>query len=84
MPVHAAAPGPPLPSSPSLVLLLGMEPAAFCSQECFKGSWTEHKKVHKPSALDGWHYCTRPDFKWPGDLRPARINGAPHCCLIFW
>ena len=57
--------------------------AAFCSQECFKSSWTEHKKVHKPSALEGWHYCTRrgqgralnqPDFKWTGDLRPARIG----------
>ncbi|KAI7837907.1 hypothetical protein COHA_008288 [Chlorella ohadii] len=64
---------------------LGLEKdlAAFCSQECFKGSWTEHKKLHKPSATEGWHYCTRrgqgrslnmPDFKWTGDLRPARIG----------
>jgi methionyl aminopeptidase len=72
-----------LPSPPSLELNLEKDLAAFCSQECFKGSWTVHKKVHKPSALDGWHYCTRrgqgralnqPDFKWTGDLRPARIG----------
>jgi methionyl aminopeptidase len=67
----------------SLELGLEKDLAAFCSQECFKGSWTEHKKLHKPSAIEGWHYCTRrgqgrslnmPDFKWTGDLRPARIG----------
>jgi methionyl aminopeptidase len=26
---------------------LGLVPALFCSQECFKASWAEHKKVHK-------------------------------------
>lgn len=66
----------------SLELNLERDLAAFCSQDCFKASWTEHKKVHKPSATHGWHYCTRhgqgrslnmPDFKWTGDLRPARI-----------
>ncbi|KAI3432398.1 hypothetical protein D9Q98_003954 [Chlorella vulgaris] len=65
-----------------LELNLERDLAAFCSQDCFKASWTEHKKVHKPSATHGWHYCTRhgqgrslnmPDFKWTGDLRPARI-----------
>lgn len=43
----------------SLELGLEKDLAAFCSQECFKGSWTEHKKLHKPSATEGWHYCTR-------------------------
>jgi len=66
-----------------LELDLEKDLAAFCSQECFKSSWAQHKKLHKPSAVDGWHYCTRrgqgrslnmPDFKWTGDLRPARIG----------
>ena len=75
--------GHPLARPRSLELNLERDLAAFCSQECFKGSWAEHKKLHKPSAVDGWHYCTRrgqgrslnmPDFKWTGDLRPARIG----------
>jgi methionyl aminopeptidase len=61
--------------------------AAFCSQDCFKASWAEHKKLHKPSTSEGWHYCTRrgqgrslniPEFKWTGDLRPARIGPMRH------
>jgi hypothetical protein len=31
----------------SLELNLEKDLAAFCSQECFKASWTEHKKLHK-------------------------------------
>ncbi|KAL4434793.1 hypothetical protein ABPG77_005320 [Micractinium sp. CCAP 211/92] len=66
-----------------LELNLEKDLAAFCSQDCFKESWAQHKKLHKPSATEGWHYCTRrgagrslnmPDFKWTGDLRPARIG----------
>ncbi len=51
----------PIPCSSHTSMELGLEKdlAAFCSQECFKGSWTEHKKLHKPSATEGWHYCTR-------------------------
>ena len=61
---------------------LEREFSAFCSQECFKAGWTEHKQVHKPG-ITGWHYCTRrgegralmmPDFKWTGTLRPNRIG----------
>eukprot|EP00887_Chlorella_sp_A99_P002173 scaffold21.g2173.t1 len=67
-----------------LELGLEQEFAAFCSQECFKAAWTEHKQLHKPS-LSGWHYCTRrgagralymPVFAWTGPLRPARIGPA--------
>lgn len=65
-------------------LELGLERdfSAYCSQECFKESWGEHKQMHKPS-INGWHYCTRrgqgralnmPDFKWTGTLRPHRIG----------
>lgn len=65
-----------------LELHLERDLAAYCSQDCFKESWAEHKKLHKPS-INGWHYCTRrgqgrslnmPEFKWTGSLRPARIG----------
>lgn len=74
------------PPAHSLELNLERDLAAFCSQDCFKASWAEHKKLHKPS-IEGWHYCTRrgqgralnmPDFKWTGDLRPARIGPMRH------
>ena len=26
---------------------LGIPPSRFCSQECFKNNWTEHKEIHK-------------------------------------
>jgi len=66
-----------------LELCLEKDLASFCSQECFKTSWTEHKRLHKPSATEGWHYCTHrgvgrslvmPEFKWTGNLRPWRIS----------
>ncbi|KAK9814651.1 hypothetical protein WJX72_009256 [[Myrmecia] bisecta] len=54
----------------------------FCSQDCFKQAWPEHKQVHKPPP-DAWLYCTkrgkarsnsRPDFEWTGALRPDVIS----------
>jgi methionyl aminopeptidase len=65
-----------------LELKLEKDLAAFCSQECFKAAWADHKQLHKPST-EGWHYCTRrgqgrslnrPDFHWTGALRPHRIG----------
>jgi len=65
-----------------LELGLEREFSAYCSQECFKEAWSEHKQLHKPS-INGWHYCTRrgqgralnmPDYKWTGTLRPFRIG----------
>lgn len=51
---------------------LPREDAAFCSQDCFKASWSSHKAVHmksktatvnKPSmsknSEDGWLYCLK-------------------------
>lgn len=26
---------------------LGIPPSRFCSQECFKSNWNEHKEIHK-------------------------------------
>lgn len=66
----------PLPLPASLELGLEKDLAAFCSQECFKGSWTEHKKLHKPSATEGWHYCTR-----RGQVRRGLLAAvAAACC----
>ncbi|URD78786.1 Removes the N-terminal methionine from nascent proteins (By similarity) [Musa troglodytarum] len=49
-------------------LKLPREGAAFCTQDCFKASWSSHKSVHFKSKLanvqseqtqDGWLYCLR-------------------------
>ena len=51
---------------------LGLPPSRFCSQECFKSSWNEHKTVHKDARkLDP---STMPaefgGFMFSGPLRP--------------
>ncbi|RZC54008.1 hypothetical protein C5167_012871 [Papaver somniferum] len=53
-------------------LRLPREGASFCTQDCFKASWSSHKAVHLKAKLstmtdqknldtdtDGWLYCTR-------------------------
>ncbi|CAN1296539.1 Methionine aminopeptidase 1A [Linum perenne] len=56
-------------------LKLPREGAAFCTQDCFKASWSSHKSVHLKAKLsttgagtldntksnlpDGWRYCLR-------------------------
>ncbi|KAH9733155.1 methionine aminopeptidase 1A [Citrus sinensis] len=53
-------------------LKLPREGAAFCSQDCFKASWTSHKSVHLKAKLsapgtgensslvsEGWRYCIK-------------------------
>ncbi|XP_056174083.1 methionine aminopeptidase 1A isoform X2 [Syzygium oleosum] len=50
-------------------LKLPREDAAFCTQECFKASWSSHKSVHLKAKLctlgtaetlgDGWLYCLK-------------------------
>lgn len=54
--------------------------SVFCSQECFKDAWAQHKQEHKPSSAS-WLFVTdsgqsrqlhRPDFEWTGTLRPFR------------
>ena len=41
---------------------------AFCSQDCFKRSWSEHKAVHKSSSTTLFNPF--PKFAYTGPLRP--------------
>lgn len=59
-------------------LKLGIPPSRFCSQDCFKGYWNEHKKLHKSvkeaRAAATIDPSTMPkefkDFPFTGSLRP--------------
>jgi len=39
----------------------------FCSQDCFKRSWTEHKQLHKKTG----HFNPFPTYPFTGALRPV-------------
>ncbi|KAL5484644.1 hypothetical protein EMCRGX_G021174 [Ephydatia muelleri] len=52
---------------------LGIEGSFFCSQECFKGSWTNHKLTHKKAAGpsdDASKFNPWPWFEFTGPIRP--------------
>ncbi|KAA6410442.1 MAG: methionine aminopeptidase [Lasallia pustulata] len=49
-------------------LKLGKE-SFFCSQDCFKRSWSAHKAVHKTNATG--HFNPFPTFPFTGSLRPV-------------
>jgi hypothetical protein len=61
---------------------LGLNPTKFCSQECFKNSWNEHKILHKQvkKQKEENKYLDDPtsmpaDFKgfsFTGNLRPCQ------------
>ena len=63
-------------------LKLGLAPIRFCTQECFKASWNEHKAVHKEvkKQKEETKYLDDPlalpkefkDFVFTGTLRPAQ------------
>lgn len=48
----------------------------FCSQDCFKGYWNEHKKIHKKKQNDlkKTVYNPWPNFKFTGSLRPWPLS----------
>ncbi|XP_014668869.1 PREDICTED: methionine aminopeptidase 1-like, partial [Priapulus caudatus] len=52
---------------------LGIPGSYFCSQDCFKKSWSTHKQQHKKakgaSIYDPW-----PDFTFSGKLRPWPVT----------
>jgi methionyl aminopeptidase len=47
---------------------LGKE-SYFCSQDCFKRNWAEHKKAHKSQTTG--HFNPFPTFPYTGTLRPV-------------
>ncbi|KAI1469804.1 methionine aminopeptidase [Daldinia caldariorum] len=56
-------------------LKLGIENSYFCSQDCFKSAWAEHKKTHK-AFLNGSQNATGTynpftSFYFTGPLRPV-------------
>ncbi|KAK9784874.1 hypothetical protein WJX73_001071 [Symbiochloris irregularis] len=64
-------------------LKLAIKDSSFCSQDCFKAAWAEHKGVHKQATKDPWQYCTNkglgrsakePVWNWTGQLRPTPIG----------
>ncbi|KAI8796544.1 methionine aminopeptidase 1 [Biomphalaria glabrata] len=60
---------------------IGIPGSYFCSQECFKGAWGEHKKLHKLAKAqengeksDNDNYNPWPGFRFTGSLRPAPLS----------
>lgn len=51
-------------------LKLGLERAYFCTQDCFKKSWNEHKAVHKAGQLAQEQLARFNGFEFTGTLRP--------------
>ncbi|XP_076443023.1 methionine aminopeptidase 1-like [Babylonia areolata] len=57
---------------------LGIQGSFFCSQVCFKGSWSEHKQVHKKAketqeeSKNG--YNPWPGFRYTGSLRAFPVT----------
>lgn len=48
---------------------LGLIGSYFCSQECFKSNWPQHKAVHRKDVYDPW-----PGYEFTGPLKPARVT----------
>ncbi|XP_069125180.1 methionine aminopeptidase 1-like [Argopecten irradians] len=57
---------------------LGIPGSFFCSQDCFKLSWSEHKKIHKLfKGIDKQssdQYNPWPGFKFTGQVRAAKVT----------
>uniref|UniRef100_A0A7S3D4C4 Methionine aminopeptidase n=1 Tax=Palpitomonas bilix TaxID=652834 RepID=A0A7S3D4C4_9EUKA len=55
---------------------LGLDPSFFCSQECFKSSWTVHKAKHQMSVLSAMQAPRDPfaGFKYTGPLRAGKVS----------
>ncbi|XP_067671266.1 methionine aminopeptidase 1-like [Haliotis asinina] len=57
---------------------LGIAGSFFCSQDCFKGSWSEHKKLHKKNKENDVHtkggFNPWPGFHFTGTLRPYSVT----------
>ncbi|XP_043245875.1 methionine aminopeptidase 1-like [Amphibalanus amphitrite] len=52
-----------------------LPPTFFCSQECFKSSWKDHKAVHKKAEKrDSDRYNPWPKYFFTGALRPFPVS----------
>jgi len=57
---------------------LNFEGSMFCSQDCFKGYWKEHKKIHSKfdnsntNSIQSLIDETLSNFTWTGPLRPYK------------
>ncbi|XP_022787784.1 methionine aminopeptidase 1-like [Stylophora pistillata] len=54
---------------------LGIQGSFFCAQDCFKQSWSEHKKVHKTAKAEDDNntsvtYNPWPGYRFTGKLKP--------------
>lgn len=53
----------------------GISGSFFCSQDCFKGNWNEHKLVHKKAKQSGNKpYNPWPEYDFTGKLRPFPVT----------
>lgn len=53
----------------------GISGSFFCSQECFKGNWNEHKQVHKKAKESVVKpYNPWPDYHFTGKLKPFPLT----------
>ena len=70
-------------------LKLGLNPTRFCTQECFKTSWAEHKSFHKQAtkkSRENTKYIDDPTslpsefkgFTFTGTLRPCQKTPKRH------
>ncbi|KAK2192267.1 hypothetical protein NP493_35g02008 [Ridgeia piscesae] len=60
---------------------LGIDGSWFCSQECFKANWSDHRKVHKKAKEEAQlreqekaDYIPWPGYSFTGKLRPYRVT----------
>lgn len=54
----------------------GLPPTKFCSQECFKSYWNEHKKVHKESKIS----APVDPLSMPAEFSKYRFTGPLRPC----
>jgi len=50
-------------------LKLGVKDSYFCSQDCFKRNWSNHRTMHKSQTTG--YYNPYPNFPYTGSLRPV-------------
>ncbi|KAL5047729.1 hypothetical protein BDW71DRAFT_34471 [Aspergillus fruticulosus] len=48
----------------------GIRDSYFCSQDCFKRNWSQHKTLHPPNNVSGL-FNPFPSFSFPGTIRPV-------------